>query len=339
MPLDENKTTGYIRVYRSLKKHWLWHDANRLKWWLTILMEVNHTDKKILIQGTLIDCLRGQSLNSIETWSKLFRCSIQQVRTFFSLLKKDGMIELEGMQKTTRLTVCNYDNYNKTQQADNEQIPNQQRADNGQITTNNNDNNLKNEKNENLVSSLEKDFFNTWEKWKKFKKKRFDFVYKHAREQEALDELNKISGGNFQTAIAIIEKSILNEWFKLYALNSEVKKEQMETPVIQMQLLRPQIEINELYKKFVEDETHVTIISTDVTQYNFLKREGRIAFSEKQLNKIRKMATKECNGDCTDTKIENMIKKIGVIEFFKQQKAKGSETIFQVHQDKLIATN
>jgi hypothetical protein len=117
--VQENISTGFIKVFRSLKKHWLWKDKVRLVRWITILMEVNHTDRKVLIKGTLMECKRGQSLNSLETWSKEFGCSIQQVRTFFKLLQSEGMITCENVGKTTRLTVCNYDVYNKNQQTDN----------------------------------------------------------------------------------------------------------------------------------------------------------------------------------------------------------------------------
>lgn len=162
---EENKNTGFIKIYRSLKKHWLWKDAERLKWWIIILMEVNHSDKKTLIHGTLYDCMRGQSLNSLETWSKEFRCSIQQVRTFFKVLKEDGMIELEGMQKTTRLTVCNYDTYNKIQQTNNTQITDKQQTVNRQLTTNNNvknDDNVKNDKKNKVVSEVNIPFEDAW---------------------------------------------------------------------------------------------------------------------------------------------------------------------------------
>lgn len=144
---EENYSTGYIKLYRSIKKHWLWNDEKRLKWWLTILMDVNHAPRKILIKGTLIDCARGQSLNSLQTWAKEFRTSIQSTRTFLRLLESDAMITTEGLQKTTRLTVCNYVCYNESQQTNNMQLTRSQHATNTPLTTNNNVNNYNNDKN------------------------------------------------------------------------------------------------------------------------------------------------------------------------------------------------
>jgi hypothetical protein len=64
-----------------------------------------------MINGTLYECDRGQSLLSIGSWADKFLWSIKQVRTFFKLLEKDGMIAVEGLRHTTRLTICNYGLY------------------------------------------------------------------------------------------------------------------------------------------------------------------------------------------------------------------------------------
>jgi hypothetical protein len=144
---EENYATGYVKIYRSLKKHWIWSNENYLKWWITILMEVNHAPKKVIIKSTLIDCARGQSVNSLLTWSKEFRTSIQSTRTFLTLLKKDNMILLENVKKSTRLTVCNYATYNDSQHLANTLLTRSQHASNMQLTTNKNVKNYNNDKN------------------------------------------------------------------------------------------------------------------------------------------------------------------------------------------------
>lgn len=108
----ENQSTGYIKVYRSIGKNWIWEDAEKLKWWLDILLTVNYSDQKVLIGELVIECKRGQSIKSLETWAKRWRTNKSKVRRFFYLLQSDSMIVLENVKKTTRLTVCNYDSYN-----------------------------------------------------------------------------------------------------------------------------------------------------------------------------------------------------------------------------------
>jgi len=109
---SENYALGYIKIFRSLKKHWIWQDEKKLKWWLDILLTVNYTDKKVLIRGILVDCKRGQSVQSLDTWAQSWRTTKKTVQTFFKLLASDGMLVTESLQFTTRITVCNFDSYN-----------------------------------------------------------------------------------------------------------------------------------------------------------------------------------------------------------------------------------
>lgn len=125
--LSENYLTGFIKLYRSIRNHWIWEDAQKLKWWLDILMECNHEDKKANIGFELFECKRGQSLHSIMEWAKRWRVDKSTARRFLDLLEADGMIVTENLIKTTRLTVCNYGSYNDKQHA-------KQLADNSQTT-------------------------------------------------------------------------------------------------------------------------------------------------------------------------------------------------------------
>jgi len=128
MNKDEKK--GWILIHRKIKDNWIWDDPVYLKAWLTILLEVNHEYKKVNYQGEFIACKRGQSVLSLQGWANAFgkKWTIQKVRTFFKLLQKDLMIETKGLRKTTRLTVCNYDTYQDSQQTDNTQPTRSQHA-------------------------------------------------------------------------------------------------------------------------------------------------------------------------------------------------------------------
>ena len=102
---------GWIKLHRQIKEHWLWKSENRLKWWIDILLTVNHNDSKVLIKGTLIECKRGQSIRSLESWAKEWNVSKGAVRDFFKLLQSDQMLITESLQFTTRITVCKYEDY------------------------------------------------------------------------------------------------------------------------------------------------------------------------------------------------------------------------------------
>ena len=103
---------GFICIHRQLQEHWLWNDANKLKWWLDILLTVNSAKKDVPIGNEIFVCDRGQSIKSLQTWATRWGVSKDTARNFLNLLKKDNMILHENIGKSTRITVCNYDTYN-----------------------------------------------------------------------------------------------------------------------------------------------------------------------------------------------------------------------------------
>jgi len=76
-----------------------------------MLITVNHTHKKVLIGTSLIECKRGQSVRSLNSWALDWNISKGAVRDFFKLLQGENMIVSENLKTTTRITICNYDSY------------------------------------------------------------------------------------------------------------------------------------------------------------------------------------------------------------------------------------
>lgn len=137
---DNAKPQGYIALHRALREHWIWEDPVKFQWWVDIIMECNYTDRTVNIGGKLINCKRGESLNSLKTWAKRWMVDTGKVRRFFKLLEKDRMIETVSVVKTTRLKVCNYDTYNKQQQANDTHATRTRHANDTHATPNNKDN-------------------------------------------------------------------------------------------------------------------------------------------------------------------------------------------------------
>ena len=138
---ETESNSGWISIYRKIRNHWIWQDPVKLKWWIDILLAVNHEDKKVNIGMRLIECKRGQTVMSLRNWADRWKVSKDTTRNFFELLKKDKMIITENLINTTRLTVCNYDVYQgdlRTSQTSTEREPN---ASQTQADPNNNDNN------------------------------------------------------------------------------------------------------------------------------------------------------------------------------------------------------
>lgn len=144
---NENYISGWVKVFRSIRKHWIWQDPVKFQWWIDILLEVNHAGKKVNIGYDLFDCEKGQSIMSLQNWAKQWNVSKDTARNFLKLLAKDNMINIENLKKTTRITVCNYDTYQVTLHDDQTQG---KRKANAKQTPSDPNKNVKNDKNKRI---------------------------------------------------------------------------------------------------------------------------------------------------------------------------------------------
>ena len=103
---------GWIKINREIVNHWLWQDAERLKWWLDLLFLANWDDKKVLHDSHLFTLKRGQIIASVaflcERWGK----SKMTVLKFLQMLEGEEMIKREILYRQTPIiTICNYEKY------------------------------------------------------------------------------------------------------------------------------------------------------------------------------------------------------------------------------------
>ena len=107
--------SGWIKVHRDIVEHWIWQDEKYFRWWMTILLSVNHETKTFPVNHELYTCNPGESFRSIEAWAGKFGCAKKTVFKFFELLKKDGMIKTKtvgsGNRRKHLLTVMNWQKY------------------------------------------------------------------------------------------------------------------------------------------------------------------------------------------------------------------------------------
>lgn len=216
-------------MYRSIKSHWIWSDPVKLKWWLTILFEVNHSDSKVALGYTVVEVKRGQSSKSLRTWANDFGTTVKAVTKFFEMLEKDGMIKRQtvgkGKHSTTMLTVCKYDTYqNKETQRGTQGYTQGYTEGEHNSThkggTNNNGNNANNVNNEN------KGFANQY-----FKNDKLNEVFcrwlnmLHERgkpmTQSSIEQLQmKMNYQQDDVSIKQIEQSLENGWLTLRPVES-----------------------------------------------------------------------------------------------------------------------
>jgi hypothetical protein len=141
-------SNGWIKIHRKMMEHWIYQNSHYFHWWTDLLMNANFEDKKILIKGNLYDCKRGQSLYSLDTWAKRWKVDKSKVRRFLQLLQNDGMIVIENVSVSTRLTICKYECYQDERNADETEVKRKRNADETQMTPTKELKKDKNEKNE-----------------------------------------------------------------------------------------------------------------------------------------------------------------------------------------------
>lgn len=103
---------GWIKISREIVSHWLWQDAERLKWWLDLLFLAAWEDKQVLHDSHLFVLRRGQIIASISFLSERWGKSHPTIIKFLRLLEGEGMIKRSTIyRQTSILTICNYEKY------------------------------------------------------------------------------------------------------------------------------------------------------------------------------------------------------------------------------------
>ncbi len=134
-------SSGWIKLHRKIKDHWLFHDDKKFKAWISILLEVNHKERDILLGNKVFRCKAGESYKSLDSWSRTFGIgwSKSATRLFFDLLKKEKIIDTNNVKKTTHLTICKWDTYQLMRHEGETQVKRKRNASETQATLNKND--------------------------------------------------------------------------------------------------------------------------------------------------------------------------------------------------------
>ncbi|CAD7484363.1 DnaD domain-containing protein [Lacticaseibacillus paracasei] len=203
---------GWIKLYRSIRSNWIWANGNEryAKWWMDLIMMVNHEPRKILVNGNLITIGVGQRLTSIKKLSESWGTTRRTVDRFLSLLEEDKMIEVQKTKtKGTTIKVLHYADY-QTFPPETGKGSAQQRAQRtAQRTTHKQEpkellKNLEKEKEKKSLSSLGRgDLVKFWEN------NGFGMISSKTREDLMywVDDFKKI-GSSEEQAIAIVKKAL-----------------------------------------------------------------------------------------------------------------------------------
>lgn len=103
---------GWIKISRRISDHWLWDDAERLQWWLDLLLMASWQDTEAYDDTHHFTLHRGQLIASVSYLSNRWRRSAPTILKFLRLLEDDKMITRETIfRKTAIITIVNYTSY------------------------------------------------------------------------------------------------------------------------------------------------------------------------------------------------------------------------------------
>jgi hypothetical protein len=143
-----NNMASWIKLYRDILQ-WEWFEKSEMvHLFVYFLLKANCEDKQW--QGILVK--RGQLITSNSSIRRDIKLSAQQVRTCINRLISTGEITYQATNRYAIITICNYDRYQESKLAINEQNNEQsnyqatskQRANNEQTTTTKEYKNIKN---------------------------------------------------------------------------------------------------------------------------------------------------------------------------------------------------
>lgn len=135
---------GWIKVHRKILENPIFNNPDAFMLWMQLLLRVNHKDAKVMVGNSIVDIKRGQFLTGRNKLSEYTGINRSKLERLLKMLESEHQIE---QQKTTKYRVISITNYDKYQSAE-QQVSNKRATSEQQVSTNKNDKNVNNDKNE-----------------------------------------------------------------------------------------------------------------------------------------------------------------------------------------------
>lgn len=103
--------SGWIKLSRDIKKHWIWQDKTYRCWWLDLLMEAAWAPYVKIIDRKTVTIEVGQLEASFTFLGEKWGVDKRTAKKFIRLLEEQGMVTHTVYHKYAILTICNFDKY------------------------------------------------------------------------------------------------------------------------------------------------------------------------------------------------------------------------------------
>lgn len=94
---------GWIAISRSLREHWLWQDAEKLKWWIDMRMMAAYEERITYIRGHKITLHSGQIIAGVDYLAERWGRNKRTVTRFLQMLEREGMINRSVMHNSVAI--------------------------------------------------------------------------------------------------------------------------------------------------------------------------------------------------------------------------------------------
>lgn len=218
----------FLPVARSILEHPLWNDKPFAKGqaWLDLLLLANYTDKTTHHRGKIVTCKRGDVNLSMLELGKRWGWERGKVKRFLTMLEVNGMVTVNATKTRTTITIENYSVYNDsctTERTTDTTTDAQQMPQQTHITKERKKERRKERDIKSLKSVLDSAPPEMVPALRDFTEMRQ--AIKAPMTPRALEllitKLNRLSAGDTNTAIEILNQSIENGWKGVYELKAK----------------------------------------------------------------------------------------------------------------------
>ena len=141
---------GWIKLHRKIMDTplYLSEPFTRAQAWIDLLLLANHKESFFYVRGNKVTVGRGQIGTSSRTLASRWQWSRGKVERFLQELEESEQIKPQKTNVITLISICNYDDYQKTEPQNEPQKDHRKTTNEPQKDPNNNDNKVKNENND-----------------------------------------------------------------------------------------------------------------------------------------------------------------------------------------------
>jgi DNA-binding transcriptional regulator YhcF (GntR family) len=164
---------GYIKLYRSLTEKGYYRDSEYVHLWVHLLMKAGYRDKEYLFNKGIQVLKPGQFITGRNALAKETGIASSKVQRILKCFENEHQIEQQATNKFRIISICNWGEYQDSEQQIKQQVNSKRTASEQQVNTNNKD---KKEKNNIYAPDFlnfyhaypkRKDRAGAWAAWKK----------------------------------------------------------------------------------------------------------------------------------------------------------------------------